>query len=238
MPKKVVISRQEMLAKDSLQALTKAGFQPCHLPLISCLKRPIEERVSSQLARADWVFFTSALAVDFFKDACRVHLKIASLGHQTSLAIKRQGLKVDFQAESHYALDFVQEWLDLSLPAQLILLPQSSLSNPLIAQKLRQAGHTVIDWILYQTVSSAIGQKKALTYLQEEGVIWTFASPSAWASLYQLLLKTPLPASHKIAVIGKSTAKAVQSCGYRVDFMPPEPSVDAMIKTIIQEERE
>ena len=83
-------------------------------------------------------------------------------------------------------------------------------------------------------VSNPAGQDQLETYLSQEDVIWTFASPSAWQSF--CAIKPHLASSHQIAVIGQTTAQAVKESGYGVDYQPQSPSVEEMVKEIIKKE--
>ena len=78
------------------------------------------EAVQAVLPEADWVFFTSAVAVEAFSPYLKADYQIATIGPQTSQALDKLGRACDFQASSHYGLDFIQEWLDLALPTQKI----------------------------------------------------------------------------------------------------------------------
>lgn len=236
MAKKIIFTREHALEASWIQKLEEHHFEVHHLPLISCQPNPLPEAIEKVLPRADWVFFTSAVAADFFSPYLTSHYRLASIGIQTSATVKRLGYEVDFEAASHYATDFAREWLVLELPPQCILLPQSSLSNPIIAQTLREHGHEVWAWPLYETRVNPAGQEQLATYLAAEDVIWTFASPSAWQSFYAG--RPVLPASHRIAVIGTTTAQAVTAAGYEVDYMPQTPAVGQMIDEILRKEAE
>lgn len=234
MTPKIIVTREQPLTPYLNNLLKSAGFSAYHVPLICCSPEPIPDKISHHFNQADWILLTSAVSVRCLEDSLPKQIHIASVGHQTSLALKNAGYAIEFESQHPYALDLTKEWLALELSPQTILLPQSSLANPMISKQLRQAGHQVLDWVLYRTTHNIQGQKEALSYLGDNKVIWTFASPSAWQSFCDL--KVVLPAYHRIAAIGKSTAKAIRKSGYEVDLMPDEPSMANMIKAIIQEE--
>ncbi|KXT85881.1 Uroporphyrinogen-III synthase [Streptococcus sp. DD11] len=236
MVKKLIFTREQAPDSVWLEKIKQAGFEPHHVPLIRCQTLALPESIKAVLPAADWVFFTSAVAVEAFSPYLRADCQIATIGPRTSRALDELDRACDFQASSHYGADFVQEWLALALPAQKILLPQSSLSNPSLAEALKEAGHEVWAWPMYQTTSNLTGQKQLENYLSQEDVIWTFASPSAWQSF--CALKPQLPSSHQIAVIGQTTAQAVKESGYRVDCQPQRPSVEEMVKEIIKKEED
>ena len=165
MVKKIIFTREQAPDSAWLEKIRQAGFETHHVPLIRCQSLPLPEAVQAVLPEADWVFFTSAVAVEAFSPYLKADFQIATIGPQTSQALDKLGRDCDFQASSHYGLDFIQEWLDLALQTQKILLPQSSLSNPSLAEKLKEAGHEVWAWPMYETTSNPAGQDQLETYL-------------------------------------------------------------------------
>ncbi|MGT2785028.1 uroporphyrinogen-III synthase [Streptococcus merionis] len=235
MTQKILFTREHPLDEELRERLERHSFEVCHLPLITCQANPLPEWVLQRLPQADWLFFTSAVAVDFFAPYIGDKTRIATIGHQTSKAVQALGHTIDFESTYQYATEFAKEWLDLKLVRQTILLPQSSLSNPVLADTLRKHGHDVIAWPLYDTKPNTVSQEKIGQYLIEENVLWTYASPSAWQSFYEVCPQ--LPETHQIAVIGTSTAKAVLEAGQAVHFMPDSPSVENMVEDIIRKRR-
>lgn len=232
MTQKVIFTREHPLDDTFVSRLEQAGFEVCHVPLIACQPNLMPDNVRDILTKANWVFFTSAVAVESFWPYYNgLSLKIGTIGPQTSLAVKSRGCSIDFEATSHYAVDFVQEWLDEVEDSQIVLLPQSSLSNPVIADELQRAGHTVYAWAMYDTKPNLTGQSCLSNYLDETDVIWAFASPSAWDSFTATIPE--LPSGHKVAVIGTTTAKSVHKKGVEIDMMPEVSTVAAMVEEII-----
>lgn len=236
MTQTLVFTREHALDDQLAQSLLEAGFELAHVPLIACSPNPMPDDILAILGKADWVLFTSAVAVDAFIPYCsQKTLKIATIGAQTSLAVQARGYEIAFEATSNYAVDFAREWLSQVSEPQRVLLPQSSLSNPILAEELTKAGHEVYAWPMYDTKPNQAGQRLLPTYLDKPSVMWTFASPSAWQSFRQVV--SDLPASHQIAVIGTSTAKVVRADGFAVDLMPEKPAISAMVACILEGKR-
>lgn len=232
MTQTVVFTREQALDADLAQTLQQVGLEVAHVPLIACRPNPLPKSLVGLIDRADWILFTSAVAVSSFEPYWpQKPLQIATIGPQTTLAVKERGYEVAFEASSHYAVDFAQEWLAEVADKQTVLLPQSSLSNPVIADALTKAGHEVLAWAMYDTKPNAQGQALVSAYLNQPQVMWAFASPSAWQSFRQVV--RTLPDSHEIAVIGTSTAKAVTQDGFAVAIMPEKPIMSAMVATMV-----
>lgn len=232
--KKIVITRQNPLAEEVIRQLPVADYEFVHVPLIQARAVEVSQRTLSRLESAQWLLFTSALAVEFLSSVVDLQgYKLASIGPQTTKTILEKDLPIHFEASSAYASHFAKEWLARQKKATSIALPQSSLSNPLLAEQLRGQGHDVYDWVLYETSSNQAGQSQLKGLLQTDDVIWTFASPSAWSSFREVV--GTIPDGHQIAVIGQTTAGAVLKAGCTVDFLPPIPSMEALIESIYKE---
>ncbi|NEW61827.1 uroporphyrinogen-III synthase [Granulicatella sp. zg-ZJ] len=230
---KIVFTREHPLEKDWTNTLNTLGLDIVHAPLIHCTANDMPKMILNNLHKADWVFFTSAVAAECFAPYMRdLNVRIATIGHKTTQSVEDLGHTVDFESVSQYGVDFVGEWLTLGLSHQTVLLPQSSLSNLIIAQTLKDNGHTALAWAMYDTKPNKKGQSMIEALCQEKDVIWTFASPSAWESLIQV--REQLPKHHQVAVIGTTTQQAVMNSHQIVDFMPDTPAIDNMIETIIQ----
>lgn len=234
MTRAVIFTREHPLDRYLEEQLEEAGLTVYHIPLIHCEVNPMPKAVLERMPEMDWVFFTSAVAAEFLAPYLQSPLpKIATIGHQTSRMVATLGYTVDFESQYQYAKDFAKEWLALECSPQRILLPQSSLSNPILAESLTAEGHDVLAWPLYDTQHYALGQGGIQAFLQEQDVLWTFASPSAWQSFHEVC--KVFPEGQEIAVIGTSTREVVERDGFVVNFMPETPSIEKMVQTIIQE---
>lgn len=229
---KIIVTREKPPSPSFLDTVHESGFELVHLPLITCRPNQIPETISTAIPKANWIFFTSAVAFKFFEPFMPKTIKIATIGTETSKAVRSSGFTIDFEAKSHYGIDFVNEWLSLHLENQTILFPQSSLSKPIMAQLLQEKEHTVLAWTMYDTVPDCSHQKQLDDLRQSNQLVWTFTSPSAWESLIGQV-KT-IPKRHAIAVIGKTTAQAVAAFGYDVSIMPEQPSFYKMIMATIK----
>lgn len=230
---KVINTREIPLTENLADKLISAGFESVHLPLIKHEAKKIPEGAIDFLNEADWIFLTSAVAVNFFKPFLPSRpIKLATIGPQTSYSLREHGFDINLEASSYYGSDLVKEWLDLGFEKQKILLPQSSLANPKLAQTLLQTGHEVFEWFLYDTVPNMEVAEEFLVYLSEERVVWTFASPSAWKSFEERV--KALPKDHLIVAIGQTTARSIRRSGYQVDLVPEKPSFSEMVTMIIE----
>ena len=101
MVKKIIFTREQAPDSAWLAEIRQAGFETHHVPLIRCQSLPLPEAVQAILSEADWVFFTSAVAVEAFSPYLKADYQIATIGPQTSQALDKLGRDCDFQASSH-----------------------------------------------------------------------------------------------------------------------------------------
>ena len=67
MVKKIIFTREQAPDSAWLEKIRQSGFETHHVPLIRCQSLPLPEAVQVILPEADWVFFTSAVAVEAFR---------------------------------------------------------------------------------------------------------------------------------------------------------------------------
>jgi len=230
----IIFTREQKPSIELQTLLDRNQVKWLHAPLICTQGNPLPLIFEEKLAKADWVFFTSANTVQLFLPYLRPDLNIASIGSQTSKLLREHQLDVTFESSSQYGVDFIKEWASQYGDPQNILFPHSDLANPTYPKMLQELGHDVYAWPLYQTVANQEGIAKIRELLSlKEPCVWTFASPSAWDVFYQEGLS--LPEHHQIGVIGETTAKAVLDCGVSVNYMPSSPSMLQLVEVIIKE---
>lgn len=237
MNRRVIFTREHELTEDQQRLLQQHNIAFIHAPLIKCVPVQLSDAILKMIEHTEWVFFTSAVSVDFFMPYLKNKpVKFATIGEQTTLALKHYVDKLDFMPKSSYGIDFVQEFSELYPNVGKILFPQSSISNPKIVEYLNEKNYDVTNFIMYDTVSNEIGQKKSFDEILKsdnlyDETVWTFASPSAFKSFYEVIQE--LPKANKIGVIGTTTRDCLNEYGFSVHLQPSEPSMQLLIEEII-----
>lgn len=175
----------------------------------------------------DWLFFTSVNAVNYFDfSQLRPQAKVLAIGNQTNKVLENKGIKVDFQPKRGFSEGLVHEWV-LTVPAkQKVFWPHSQHARRVIYDSLTQAGHLVLEQIIYTNEFLPEDQQRLAKLLQETTIDYAlFASPSAWESFYQSVQQLEkLPADFwqqlQLAAIGPVTAKAIQKSGQQTVLQP------------------
>ncbi|MBC3186717.1 uroporphyrinogen-III synthase [Corynebacterium sp. zg-331] len=247
---RVLVPRAKSQAGPMSARLASHGAIPQEVPTIS-LEPP---RNPAQMERAikgivegryQWIIFTSVNAVDavwekitsFGLDArafAGVHL--AAVGRKTAQAIKALGLtpEVTPPATKQNAQGLVEvfpEYVEDLDPVGRVLLPRADLGSDLLVEGLHAAGWEVDDVVAYRTVRAAPPSAEVRDMIKTGGFdAVCFTSGSTVKNLVGIAGKP-----HRrtiIAVIGPATAQVARELGLRVDVMPQEADVPALVDAL------
>lgn len=198
---------------DIQQRFEEKGVVVLKIPM----NRTIPEPYDSLEREYDWLFFTSANAVNYFDFAQRnKKAKILAIGNQTTKTLLKLGVPVDFQPKEGFSEGLVQEWLRVAGPKQRVFWPHSFKARRVIYNALTSHGHEVLEQVIYKNEFFPEDQARLRKLLRTEGIDYVlFASPSAWTSFMDVVEKEAgLPADFwsrlKIAAIGPVTAKEIE----------------------------
>jgi uroporphyrinogen III methyltransferase/synthase len=256
----VLITRPHEQAAPFAAALAGAGATPIVYPTIALAPPPSWQALDDALDRLSsygWAIFTSPSAVAFTLDrgdargmtpAAFAGVRIAAVGDQTALALRRRGLTVDLlpAADQQRQEGLVAGLLSGSLArsadgsrpdgpppdgstpdSRRVLFPQAIGGRELLRDALAAAGYAVDVVPVSQTLPCD------LTDPPPAFDVATFASPSALRAFVDRLgiaLLTP----SRVAVIGPTTAQAAAALGVRVDAMPATPGVAALVQALVE----
>jgi uroporphyrinogen III methyltransferase/synthase len=238
--RRVVVTRTRTQASELRALLQALGAEVVEAPVLEIRHAAegltTDERVSS---RWDWIVFASQNGVDAFFEALRAagrdaralaDTKLAVIGSATGEALLRHGLLADFAPSLANAATLASELPGVS--GARVLLPLGSLSEPQLAQGLRQRGAHVEEATVYQTVPVALRPEAAAAVLSADAV--TFASASSATFLRRALGEADLPASTKLCAIGPRAAESVRASFGRVDAVAETPSLEQLVQTVLE----
>jgi uroporphyrinogen III methyltransferase/synthase len=217
--KRIVVTRPVEQAEGVIAALAQAGAVPIHIPAI-CFEAigesPHIAQAIAEIDSFDWIVFTSANGVRFFRELCKTwpRARIAAVGPATAAALREAGLDVDFVPD-----EFVGEALARTLgdvAGRRILLPRAEAANADIVDLLRARGARVGDVPIYRTNSARVSDLHAIDLGKGVDCI-LFASGSAVRSIADAAAEHDLPLqSIPVACIGPVTADTARSLGLNV----------------------
>ena len=184
-----------------------------HQPLIEINRiepNPELEKYLQSLDQFDWIIFTNRYAVQFFfefldqykKDSRSLaHLKIASMGKLTTIALKKHGIKPDLQPEDETSEGLISDIKLKNIPAGRALIPRSNLGLPILHDILARLGWEVIHPVFYGNRYPDHLQPLDLTRVQTI----VFPAPSCVTNFVRLYGQ--LPDEKKFIFSGKETEK-------------------------------
>ncbi len=263
MPKKVLVTRTRKQSQPFADALAKAGFEPVFFPTIAI--RPVDdwsafEEAVANIAKYDWVIFTSTNAVGVFfrsplpywasppeggrispfpprgKARKGAFPKIAAVGTKTAEALQSHGVDVDFAPE-----EFVGEALFAGLgdvAGKWLLLPRAKVAREVLPQEIAKAGGIVHEISIYETVTADL-DPDGLAALQAGVDMVTFTSPSTVNNFVKLAQSAGfdplhLPNNPLIACIGPVTEDAAREADFAPLLVAETYTTDGLIEILLK----
>jgi len=240
----VVVTRAKDDAAQFSAALRAKGARVYNFPTIAVQTLPRSSASSKALKNSDsfdYIIFTSAHAVDFFKRALgkrKLHgPKVIAVGPATAKAARRAGFEVQMMPDRFTAAQIARKLSD-STAGKAILLPRSAIAPHQLAAALQKQRANVTELDLY-TAAPVLARDQKFERLLRAGKVdfLTFASPSSINGFSHriksdILLNTAqrIPA----VCIGPSTARAAKKSEFKKVFTAKIFTTAGIIQTLEQ----
>lgn len=183
-----------------------------HQPLIEITRTPeagLLQKIEN-LHQFDWLFFTSRYSVRFFfetlrnsgKDSRYLHpLRIASIGHVTSDALKEEGISPDLQAEDESSVGLLKLIQEKGIKAGKVFIPRSNIGLTVLPDGLSSLGWEVETFAIY---TNKLPKGTVALDLEAVDKI-VFSSPSCVSNFIQVY--GVFPKNKEFIFRGKETEK-------------------------------
>jgi uroporphyrinogen III methyltransferase/synthase len=254
---RILVTREHSYGFETLESL---GAEILAFPTIQIVPPANWSPLDSSLDKIesyDWLILTSGNGVRYFfqrifergRDIRDLKgLKICAVGSKTASAIKKFGINVDMVPKQFNAEGLIEAFMqskelrtktkDGTLKGLKILLPRAEVAREVFPNKVRELGGEIDVPAVYRTVKPKVHGKRLQRFLKEGKIsVATFTSAATFNNFLEMtgdeaagLLK-----GVTIAVIGPVTEKAVLKAGLKVDIMPKEATIDAMVQAIIDQ---
>ncbi len=240
--KRVLITRAQEQASETAARLYEVGAQPAIAPTIAIA--PPDDVAAARAATEsfheyDWVIFTSrngvAAAFDVLKERgadarAFATAKIAAIGPKTAAALAAHGIVADYVADTSRSEEIASGLLAHVRANDKTLLFGAQESRDVIAERFTVAGYHFRSVAGYRTVAV---RDERIAQLAEDCDVWTFASASAVDAFVDNVPDAIAVSANKtIACIGPVTAQAATAKGLRVDVVPDDATVEALIDAL------
>ena len=221
--KKILLTGLQETNQKAAEYISSLGLSSINFPL---QKMVTTESTLLLPPECDWVFFTSATAVQFFfeKGFSTEGKKTAVVGPATRDTLSQYDVEADFMPKE----DFSAEGLinDFCNPnTQIIFYPCSKIAKKTLQQGLEGKKHTVIRYDLYEPEEVIHKSLPDFTDI-------IFFSQSA-VEIFQNSFGISSLENKKAAAIGKSTATAFKNVFNREIIQAPQSTVKATVDALL-----
>jgi uroporphyrinogen-III synthase len=196
------------------------------------------------LEQFDWIIFSSHTSARYFLQRLAIanmalqKQKIGAIGEKTAHYLNQHGIPVALMPEKYSAAGFLAGFKNTGIEKASVLLPLSAIARDELALGLEEMGHRVTTVEVYRTITNpAPATEPLMTRLAEETIhCITFYSPSAVTAFFEIMdgQRQDLAKIRLIplAVIGKTTAAALQAKNFYASILPKKSSDAEMAKAI------
>jgi uroporphyrinogen III methyltransferase/synthase len=255
---RILVTREH---SEGFEPLEELGAEVIEFPTIEIVPPENYDELDKSIDKVgtyDWLIFTSRNGVKYFfnrffeKDRDIRDLKgtkICAIGTKTAKEIKKYGIKTDLIPDEFRAEGLIEAFTPPHPPlakgkteggllkGMRFLLPRAEVAREVFPENVRKLGGEIDTPVAYGTIKPQSRGKRLRRFLKEGRIsIATFTSAATFNNFREIMGKDAdkLLREVAIAVIGPVTAKAVEKAGLKVDIMPKEATIEAMVLKIIE----
>ncbi|MEW6214399.1 MAG: uroporphyrinogen-III C-methyltransferase [Nitrospirota bacterium] len=189
-------------------------------------------------------------------------IKICAIGSKTAKEVKKYGMKIDLIPDEFRAEGLIEAFIKVSskqnavsskenaycllptaycsevpLKGMRFLLPRAEKAREVFPERIRELGGQIDLPVAYRAVKPELRGKRLRRFLKEGRIsIVTFTSAVTFNNFREIMGEDAdeLLKGVAIVAIGPVTARAVEKAGLKVDIMPNEATIEAMVEEIIR----
>ncbi len=248
--KRILVTRSREQASDLSERLRDLGAMPVEFPTIEVI--PPEswadaDHCAANLAKYDWIIFTSVNGVKFFLERLFAlgfdirDLKgprMCAIGPKTAEALEALKVRVDFVPPEYRAEAIFAGLRIEDLKGKRILIPRAKIARDVLPEELRKAGASVEVVEVYRTVRPEGNAVEDKGWLREGAISAITFTSSSTVSNFVEMIGVPdarqLTAGVPIASIGPITREKARSFGIRTTVMPNEYTIPALVEALAE----
>ena len=245
--KRVVITRSANQAEETARIVKEANGIPVLFPTIEIVAPadwgPVDNAIG-RLQGYQWVIFTSVNGVRFFvRRMEKLGVPVSRLGEKslcaigpaTAKSLEQLGLEIRLLPERFVAesvLDALKNQGDLK--GIRVLLPRAEVARDTLPNGLRREGAEVDVVTVYRTVQASPSEE--MKEAMQEAEVITFTSPSTLVNFFGIMGEESRPLLNRkvVACIGPVTLSKAKELGVRVDAVPEEYTLSALLRAVAE----
>jgi len=248
--KRIVVTRSRGQASVFAEKLIDLGATPVEFPSIDVVPPASWAELDAALDAIEtyqWIIFTSANAVQYFFSRLRGRdmdirslkgIRICAVGPKTAEALGAFSLNADLIPEEFKAEGVLTALGGEQIRGQKFLIPRAKVARELIPDRLRELGAIVTVVTAYENVRPTNDVEKVKKLFHDRRIAAvTFTSSSTVANFVEMIGVSdllPLLAGVAVACIGPVTAKTAEGFGLKVDVMPADYTIPALVDALIE----
>ncbi|AMK10485.1 uroporphyrinogen-III C-methyltransferase [Pseudodesulfovibrio indicus] len=246
----VVVTRAREQASGLVNVLRSHGACVHEFPTISVEPLADYNEVETailQLARYQWVVFTSVNGVKFFWEQLREigldarifgGMQIAAIGPATADELRARGIEPDFIPEKYVAEHVVEGLLKRGIQGSDVLIPRAKVAREVLPRELKEAGCNVTVLPVYETRLVQADGDEIMTALGAGKIRYvTFTSSSTVENFFELVPADVFKnyPDVKIASIGPVTSETVKRFGFTPALEPEDYTIPGLVDALIKD---
>ncbi len=254
---RILVTRKH---SGGFEPLEELGAEIIEFPTIEIVPPEDWSGIDASIERIEsysWIIFTSSNGVRYFlgryfekgRDIRDLRgLRICAIGAKTAAEIKNYGMKVDLIPEEFRAEGLIEAFIrearsqksevrSHALRGLRFLMPRAEVAREIFPEKVRELGGEIDVPVAYRAVKPELHGRRLKRFLKEGRItVATFTSAATFTNFVEMIGEDAfeLLGDVSIAVIGPVTAKAIERAGLKVEIMPKEATIEAMVAEIIK----
>jgi len=248
--KRIVVTRSRDQASVFAEKLIDLGATTIEFPTIEVVPPASWDELDgavNTIETYNWLVFTSANAVRFFMERLRAlgkdlrmlkGVNICVVGPKTAEALESYGLRPDLIPSEFKAEGVLSALGGVKVKGQKFLIPRAKVARETIPDKLRDLGALVTVATAYENVKPAADAERAKKLFEEKKIAAiTFTSSSTVNNFIEILGQKEYKSLLEgvvVACIGPVTAKTAEEHGMKIDIMPKEYTIPALVEAMVE----
>lgn len=246
--KRIVVTRSREQASVFTEMLIDRGATTIEFPTIDVVPPASWDELDNAIRTIEscnWVIFTSANAIKYFMERLRSlgndirilkGVKLCTVGPKTAEALEAYGLRPDMVPSEFKAEGVLDAFAGRNIKGLRFLIPRARKARELIPDKLKELGALVTVATAYENVkpTADVDRVKKL-FLEKKISAVTFTSSSTVHNFIEILGQKEyksILAGVVVACIGPVTAKTAEEYGMKVDVMPKDYTIPALVDSM------
>ena len=246
--KGVIVTRAREQASGLVKTLTDLGACVHEFPTIAVEPLDDYEAVETailQLARYQWVVFTSVNGVKFFWQQLAAAgldsrifcgMQIAAIGPATADALRERGINPDFVPEKYVAEHVVAGLLERGIQGSDVLIPRAKVAREVLPEELKKAGCNVTVLPVYETRLVQASGDEIVEAMKAGSIRYvTFTSSSTVENFFDLVDPDVFRtfSGVKIASIGPVTSQTIAKLGFTPDIEAEDYTIPGLVEALL-----